>query len=349
MPRAERIRRLLVVRNDRIGDLVLTLPTIEAARRAFPNAHLAVLVTPYTAPLVEGRNDVDEVIVDKPDEGVRDLAARLRRRRFDAALVVNTNTRNALAALLAGIPLRVCWSGKPAGWLLGNRHVRLHRSHPPVHEAHFALAFLRRLEPEAHWNDIFPRLEVDADVRRHVAERIGAELGQEGPLFGVHPGNKNSAFNWPLEHYLRLAAELSRHGRVMITGGPDEAPLLERMRKQLDAQAVGPVGYYYDLSLSELTSALSLQDVLTVSSTGPMHLAAALGTAVVALFSSHRAQVPAKWAPLGRRVTILQAPLGEGETPELSANHGEQHMRRITVAQALEANLQCVEESSVLV
>jgi ADP-heptose:LPS heptosyltransferase len=102
------------------------------------------------------------------------------------------------------------------------------------------------------------------------------------------------------------------------------------------------------LSLAELTAALSLQDALTVSSTGPMHIAAALGTAVVALFSSHRVQVPQKWAPLGRRVTILQAPLREGESPDLPAEQGARHMQRITVEQVLDANQRCVYQASVL-
>jgi heptosyltransferase-2 len=340
---------LLIVRNDRIGDLVLTLPTIEAARRAFPDAHLAVLVNPYTAPLLEGRGDVDEVICDQPGEGARALAARLRPGKFDAALVVNTNTRSALATLLAGIPLRVCWAGKPAGLLLGNRLVRLHRSRPPIHEAHFALAFLRQLAPSAAYANQAPHLDVDPEVRRSVAARLDDELGRGGPLFGIHPGNKQSAFNWPLDNYARLAAQLSRHGRVMITGGPDESPLLDEMRDRLNSQAEGPIAYFSDFSLPELTAALSLQDALTVSSTGPMHLAAVLGTAVVALFSSHRAQAPQKWAPLGRRVSILQAPLSAGESPDIPPGRGEQHMRRIRVDQALEANLQWVNEASVLV
>jgi ADP-heptose:LPS heptosyltransferase len=349
MDEAHPIRRLLIVRNDRIGDLVLTLPTIEAARRAFPRAELVALVSPYTRLLAERVADLDDLIVDDPQAGAVALAARLRRRKFDAALVVNTNTRSALAVFLAGIPVRVCWSGKPAGLLLGNRLVRLHRSRPAIHEAHFALAFLRRLAPGAAPPGNVPRLDVDSDARRRVAARLDAELGREGPLFGIHPGNKQSAFNWPPDCYVRLAAELSRHGRVMVTGGADEAALLARIRRRLDAEASGPVAYFNDLSLPELTAALSLQDALTVSSTGPMHLAAVLGTAVVALFSSHRAQVPQKWAPLGRRVTILQAPLADGESPDIPDAQGDDHMRRITVEQALAANLRYVEDASVLV
>ncbi|MEQ8791123.1 MAG: glycosyltransferase family 9 protein [Pirellulaceae bacterium] len=346
--KTSRVERLLIVRNDRIGDLVLTLPTIEAARRALPHARLTVLVGRYTAPLLVDHPDIDQVLVDGGG-GARALAAQLRPHCFDAALLINTNTRNALAAWLARIPLRVAWAGKPAGMLLGNRRLRLHRSRPPIHEAEFARAFLGRLGVSDVPKIGVPRLTVDPAARRTAAERIRAQLGDDGPLLGIHPGNKNSAFNWPRENYVRLARELTRHGRVMVTGGPDEADLLDAFRREVDANPTDRIAYFHDFTLPEMVAALSLQDVLTVSSTGPMHLAAVLGTAVVALFSSHRAQTPMKWAPLGRKVTILQAPLAPDQSDEIPAAEGDAHMRRIGVESALAANLRAIDDASVLV
>jgi ADP-heptose:LPS heptosyltransferase len=345
---ADRVRRLLIVRNDRIGDLVLTLPMIEAARSALPEVQLTVLVSGYTAPLIQDHPAVDNVLIDEGGSS-QGLASQLRAGRFDAALLVNTNTRNAFACWLAGIPLRVGWAGKPAGLLLTNRRLHVHRSRPPIHEAEFAMAFLRRLGLSGLPAIGVPHLAAHPETRRHVAERIRAELGDDGPLLGVHPGNKNSAFNWPLERYARLTGELAHHGRVMVTGGAEEAELLRAMRRQVAAQASDRVAYFHDFTLPELVAALSLQDVLTVSSTGPMHLAAALGTAVVALFSSQRAQTPRKWAPLGRNVTILQAPLDEGQSADIPREQGEAHMRRIGVEDALAANLRAIDDASVLV
>jgi len=345
---ADRVQRLLIVRNDRIGDLVLTLPMIEAARSALPEVHLTVLVSRYTAPLLQNHPAIDNVLIDEGGSS-RQLAWQLGGGRFDAALLVNTNTRNAFACWLARIPLRVAWAGKPAGVLLANRRLHLHRSRPPIHETEFAMAFLRRLGLGNLPAIGAPHLAVDPETRRHVAERIREELGDDGPLLGVHPGNKNSAFNWPLERYARLTGELARHGRVMVTGGPEEAELLGALRRQVAAGPADRIAYFHDLTLPELVAALSLQDVLTVSSTGPMHLAAALGTAVVALFSSHRAQTPRKWAPLGRNVTVLQAPLDEGRSADIPREQGEAHMRRIGVEDALTANLRAIDDASVLV
>ena len=140
-----RVRKILLVRTDRLGDMVLTLPAFQAVRRQWPRAHVVALVSAYTAPLLSLTRYVDEVIVDDPADSTGDLARRLRPMGFEAALVFNSNLRNCLAVRCAGIPRRVTWAYKAPGLLLGNYRVALHRTHPPVHESEFALAFVRKL------------------------------------------------------------------------------------------------------------------------------------------------------------------------------------------------------------
>ncbi len=338
-----RVRKILLVRNDRLGDLVLTLPAFQAVRRQWHRAHLAALVSPYNAPLLSGSRDVDEVIVDDPGQHPRDLGRRLQPMGFEAALVFNSNTRNCLAVWHAGIRRRVCWAYKPAGFLLGNYRVRMHRTRPPVHESEFALAFVRRLGGAAVMENISPELHVNPITRQRIAARIRRELGAGGPLFGVHPGNGASAYNWPQGRYIELINRLARHGRVMVTGSPAECPLLESIQKRLARLTESRVGFYTDLQLPELTAAVSLQTSLTASSTGPMHIAGILGTPVVALFSPHPVHSPEKWAPLGDNHTLLVAPLEAGEDPRVPKQRAAEVMDRIRVDDVLGANLRYAE------
>jgi ADP-heptose:LPS heptosyltransferase len=125
----------------------------------------------------------------------------------------------------------------------------------------------------------------------------------------------------------------------MITGRASEIPLLEEVRGQLDRSAQTRVKFFTDFDLSQLAAALSLQTVLTASSTGPMHMAGILGTPVVALFSPHPAHLAQKWAPLGRGHTLLVAPLEANEHPRIPRSQGTAVMARISVEQALVANL----------
>lgn len=332
-------QRILLVRNDRIGDLVLTLPAFEAARRHWPEAHLTALVSPYAGQLVAGHRSIDELLFDAPSEGAWQLGQRLRALQFDAALVFNSNTRNCLAVWAAHIRSRVCWAYKPLGWLSATHRVALHRSHPPVHEAEFALAFVRRLGARAELAALAPRLEIDTATRGRIAERIGRELGSVGPLFGVHPGSKHSAYNWPASRYAQLVCHLASFGRVMVTGSPDEQPILDLIRRRLSDPFSNRVGFFTDLGLRELAAALAEQTVLVASSTGPMHIAGAMGTPTVALFSPHPAHVPAKWAPLGANHTLLVAPLEAGEDPSVPPEHGTELMARVRVEQVLQAAL----------
>jgi ADP-heptose:LPS heptosyltransferase len=327
------------VRNDRVGDLVLTLPALQAARRQWSRAHLTALVSPTNAQLLSGTGYVDEMLIDNPADDSGKLAARLRAKNFDAAMVFNSSTRNCLAVWRAGIKRRVTWAFKPAGLLLGNCRVMLHRTHPPIHEAEFAMAFVRRLGGAAVMENLSPALHIDPLSRERMRQRVERELGTTGPLFGVHPGNGASAFNWPIGRYVELIDRLAMHGRVMVTGGAGERELLDSIRGRLAHLRCSRIGYYSDLSLNELVASISDQAALTISSTGPMHIAGILGTPVVALFSPHPVHSPAKWAPLGAGHTLFVAPLEAGENPHVPRERGEMVMGRIRVDDVLAANL----------
>jgi heptosyltransferase III len=337
--------RILAIRNDGIGDLVLTMPALAAVRRHFPKSHLAALVSPATAPLMAACREIDEVLIDDPADGPAQLGRRLRAARFDAALLFNTHTRVALAAWRAGIRHRVAWAYKPAGCLLANRRVAVHRSHPPLHESVFALKFVERLlaatgaVPRLRIADFAPKLDIDAPLREHVRARIARDLGTNGPLFGVHPGNHQSAYNWPTTRYAQLVARLAEHGRVIVTGGANERPLLFSLGERLPPKTCGRVAFYHDFSLLELVAAIECMTALTASSTGPMHLAGLMRTPIVALFSPNPVHSPRKWAPLGNRHTLLVAPLAPGEDPAVPRQRGAEVMARIEIDQVLDANL----------
>jgi ADP-heptose:LPS heptosyltransferase len=336
----ESLQRILLVRNDRIGDLVLTLPAMQAARQAWPDAHIALLASAYAGPLLRGSEYIDDVLLDDPAHSASQLGSRLAPMRFDTALVFNTNTRNCLAVWKAGVKRRVFWAYKPAGLLLGNRRVALHRNHPPIHEAAFALAFVRKLGVDAGLTKLAPKLPIDAAVKQRVQARILADLGAEGPLFGVHPGDGRSAYNWPVSCYARLVRELAEHGRVAVSGSQSEGALLDAIRRDLDGRLAKRVAFYTDLELVELAALVAMEDVLTVGSTGPMHLAGILNTSVVALFSPHPAHSPKKWAPLGYNHTILMPRLDTGEDPRVAPQRAADVMARIPLEKVLEANLQ---------
>ena len=139
--------------------------------------------------------------------------------------------------------------------------------HAPVGYGETA-AFARLLGATATLEQCQPRIFLRPEARSQMARRIQHDLGATGPLFGVHPGNKQSAYNWSPTRYRELVERLAAYGRVMITGSRAETALLAAIVRDLPSAALPRVAVYFDLGLSELAAALSLQDVLTVSSTG---------------------------------------------------------------------------------
>jgi ADP-heptose:LPS heptosyltransferase len=121
--------------------------------------------------------------------------------------------------------------------------------------------------------------------------------------------------------------------------GPMETEPAARFQALLPAEVTSRVALITEFDLRQLAAAFQLADVITSANTGPMHLAGALNQPLVALFSAHPAQGPAKWRPLGNRHTILQAPLLPGENAEIPSEQAAVHMSRIQVADVLAANL----------
>ncbi len=330
-------RRILVVRNDRLGDTILTLPAIAALKRLYPRAHCAVLAHPAMIELLECVPEIDELLADDGATRAGQLARRLRAGDFDTALVINTNTRNALAVWRAGIGRRVMWSGKPLGRLLGNLRVDVRRSHPPIHEAEFALKFVERLAGRPVRREPVASPSLPHEVQRTVSAKVAGWRVSGRPCCVVHPGNRGSAYNWPAYRYAELVRALDRFCTVLVSGGPDEASLVREVIRLAGDRGTPVVG----LSLLEFTELLRQVDVLTVSSTGPMHVAGWVGTPLVAIFSAHPVHSPLKWAPLGDRQVIVQPKMAASADDRVREHPGQ--MDSISVERVLHATCRMLE------
>jgi len=143
------VNNILIVRTDRIGDVVLTTPSIKALRDAFPEARISLLVAPLTKDLVDGLEGVDEVLVDDRKgehrglNGYRTLIRQLKSREFDLAVIYHTKKRTNLLCALAGIPRRIGYKNDKLGILLTDRLID-QRHEGKKHEAQYCLNVLAR-------------------------------------------------------------------------------------------------------------------------------------------------------------------------------------------------------------
>lgn len=303
-----------ILRNDGLGDLILTLPLVLATRRAFPSRRVILIVNPKVAGLsnivpIEGVSWVPMGRNSPFSESLKGL----RSMRLHTLMAVYAPFQAALASFFLQIPVRVGYAYKPSG-LLFNKKVSLRRSHPPVHESRFALAFLERLGgyQEASPKDLFDALPVAfSESQKNGADsffKTLAPLLTSRPMVGIHPGFGGSALNWPLANYAKLLKRLTATGRVVpvLTGSALEGGLLDAILRESDTPTIKVVG----LELSEFAAVLNRFRVLVAPSTGVLHLASLLGVKTVGLFSPLKAHSPLKWAPLGKG-RVLVPPIHE--------------------------------------
>ena len=293
--------RVACFRTDRLGDLVLAMPAMAALARALPSGTVTAVVAPRNVELLAGQPWVGAVFGWEPARGLGALRRFLRERRFDAAVLLYPRLGAALAALAAGVPIRV---GTSTRWYasLFNRRLRVHRSENLRHEAAYNFDLL------APWGVTAPTAPaLVAPLVPYAAREAGTALlaggGVSGPYVVVHPGSGGSALNAGPRHYGVIAHAVEAAGlAVVFTGTQGERG---RLAEAAAAAGLGPERMLFPPSLMTLAAVLAGARAVIGSSTGPVHLAAALGVHVVALFPPLHAQQPVRWRPWTDRGTVL--------------------------------------------
>lgn len=299
-PAWQAVHRILAVRLDNLGDVLVTTPAIHAIKTALPGAEITLLASPAGAQAGRLNDDLSEVIVHEapwvdpwgrlPHDSAREqaLIERLRRGGFDAAVIFTSFRQSPLpaayACYLADIPLRLAASIDGPGSLLTTRHKHVERLE---HEVERGLNLVGAVGvPPADTRLV---LDISEPARRRAWERRAALTGSSGaPFIVVHPGCSMPARTYPAEQYVDAIAELTREldATVVLTGSESERELAGGIVANLPADARSQVhDVSGDLEFEELCALIDGADLVVTNNTGPMHIAAAKATPVVVLFA----------------------------------------------------------------
>lgn len=298
--------RILLTRTDALGDLILSAPAFQALRQAYPEAHIAVLCRSYAAPVLEGNPAVNRVIEIESESraGRAELARRLRSEHYDIALALYPSSFAADVLRRAGIPVRVGSARRFHSWKFTHR-INHSRKGNTRSEAACNLELLAPLgiNSENTAPEVFVKAVELERMQRRLAESVVAS-----PFVALHPGSGGSALDWPLEKFVTLADQLRSRGiRSVFTGSADEAGMIAERAAVGRREFVSLAG---KTDLRELAALLSLAEVVVANSTGPLHLAAAVGTGTIGLFPPARSMSPSRWAPPVDNTTVLMPEFG---------------------------------------
>lgn len=323
------VRRVLLLRLERIGDLLMVLDAIDDARAAWPGATIDLAVGSWNAPLASLIPGLGAVLTaDVPwlsREGAGDswrvLVSRARgwrRRGYDVAINFEPDIRSNALLWLAGAPVRWgYWTGGGGSFLT---HAEAYE--PRRHVSQNARQLVARaagIESRGPQSGTTPRgvrLVPPADA----TARASALLGDAPrPVVGVHASGGRESKQWHLDRFASVARALaeSRGATIVLTGARADRSLVDEVRRQLQGVRVVDAAAGFDLPT--LAALLARMDLLVTGDTGPMHLAAAVGTSVVALFGPSN---PARYGPLATRQRILRvdlpcSPCGQVRLPPL--------------------------------
>ena len=310
-------KNILIVRTDRIGDVVLTTPAIKALRQAYPAARITALVTPATFDLVNGNPYLDEVMVD--DRGARHkgfvgsirLMRELRSKRFDLAVVYHTKRRYNWACFAAGIPCRLGFKNDKFGFLL-SIPVKDSRVSGEKHEAEYCMDLLKVIG--IHDGDLDAFVPVHKEAEVWALAFLQENQLKPNEFIVLHPGSSDPAKCWPTKNFSQLMDRLQeQYGfKIVLIGSGAVTPIVQEILSQ-SHRASAVIDLTGKTSLAQMASLLRRARLLISNDSGPVHIAAGVGANVVALFMRDLPGINVeRWKPLGPRSYILNNKIKPG-------------------------------------
>ena len=292
--------RFLIARIDRIGDVVLSTPLPREIKKRYPESFVAVLVKNYTKDIYLNNPNVDEIITydrpDKTEKGFRKLVSEIKQFKFSHAFMLLPNEKLNYVLFAAGIKYRVGVGHKLYQFLTFTKFVDRKKYIPLRHEADYCLDMVRKIGIEV--TEIYPEIFLSESEKAKALElknklKIGGKI-----LIGINATSGNSAPNLSLKTYLDLINRLSKNPiyKILITdyNPPSELRNLPGVEYIFEGQG-----------LRKNILRFSILDLLICSSTGPMHICAALKVPTLAFFCPLTACSPKLWGPLGNKSEII--------------------------------------------
>lgn len=303
-------RSILLVRTDRIGELLLTTPAFGGVRENFPDAKITLVAKPSSSVVVEGNPCIDSIIKLDPGSDLDSFAKRLRfirflkRSGFDMTIIFNPSKFFNIATFLAGIPVRVGYDRK-LGFLLTNA-IEDRKYLCRKHEVEYNLDLVKAAGAgNISGRLYFPLTETD----ERAAARISAQNGiAESAFVAVHPGTSNPDKLWPAERFSLVCDKIiDGFGvRTVLVGGEEEREVADRVQSRMRNRAVDLTG---SLTLKEFGAFLKRSSFLLSCDSGPVHIASAVGTPVIALFGEARPGGSSRrWGPYGTGNIVVGRP-----------------------------------------
>jgi len=327
-------KNLLIVRTDSIGDVILSIPLVELIKEHFPECEVSFLVREYTLDLIKDNSLIDNKLILKENNGEINFKENLeliKKYNFDSVIVVYPTFKLALLLFRAKIKNRI---GTGYRWysFLFNHKIFEHRKYGLKHELEYNLNLLQILgiKNQADFNNVKINLPINSESESFINDFISKnKIDIEKPIIIIHPGSGGSAIDLPINKFIELIKLLleKSDSEILITGNESEKDLCNKLT--IDSRIKNLAGKF---SLSQLIALIDKSDILIANSTGPLHIAAALGKYVVGFYPKIKACSVKRWGPITNKRFIYE--------PQIDCNNcNRKQCERLNCMNSIDTNL----------
>lgn len=301
------LKKILIVRNDKLGDFILSLPALALLKKYLPNCKIHALVPAYTKDIAQLCGDIDNVIIDPGSSASLqqqlNTLSNIKTQNYDAIITLFSTTRIGLFSFLARIKYRLAPATKLAQIFYNHRLTqRRSKSLKPEYEYNCDLAvkYLNDIGISVDKYPTSPFLKFNTEEINSIHASFCEEnkLDIKSKLIFIHPGSGGSATNLNLNQYANLAKNLNINNNTtfVITAGPDEDVIAKNLSSLL--KDVPHIVYHSTQGLVNFAKVIQLCDIFISGSTGPLHIAGALNRPTAAFYQRRRSATPLRWQTL---------------------------------------------------
>ena len=299
------MKHIILSRVDNIGDVVLTLPLAGILKELYPECKISFLAKNYTRPIIESCKNIDEIIIWEEILQLSKTARVSYFKSLNADSIVHVFPHKIIAqlAFLSKIKTRIGTARRPYNLLFCNKKVNISRRKSNLHEAQLNCKLLAPLG-----------LKKEKDIKE-ISKYFGLTntsvlppqfsmlLSDEKFNLILHPKSKGSAREWGMNNFTRLIELLPKDQfKIFVTGSTDEGKMISGFLEKYCNQITDLTGR---LTLAELIAFINAADGLVAASTGPLHIASALGKFALGIYAPMRPIFPTRWAPIGANSEYL--------------------------------------------
>ncbi len=300
-------KNLLIVRTDRIGDVVLSLPLAELIKKNYPDCRVTFLVREYTKDVVLNHPFIDDILVliEKDNKIlINENVKQIAEKKFDSAIIVYPTFQTSLIIYLSKIKNRIGTGYRWYSFLFNNK-VYEHRKYAEKHELEFNVNLLKKFGIEEFVNkqnvnfNLHPNQE---DIKKVHEYLIKENIDFTKPIIIIHPGSSGSAVDLPIEKLRDLISLISSKldSEVILTGSKEENTICESLKINENIKNFAGI-----FNLAELIALINFCGIFIANSTGPIHIAAALNKFIIGFYPKILACSPRRWGPYNENSIVF--------------------------------------------